>query len=300
MSIADSEKKPKVILFGAGKAGVAAKRNLADRYEFVAFCDNDANKVHQILDDLLVISPASLADTVYDLILVASEFAEQITKQLIKEHRIDQHKVFAVNWADLKPVTLGENNETEQFAINLLHKVCAQLGQAQVRYYVDAGTLLGIYRDNRLIPWDDDLDIAVVSSDIHATITAIEALLPELESQTHTTWQLLSLHTHCGFGNVPKGAIRSLKLSTENDSLSLPMVDIFIKYVGTEWMDYCLASRGIRMPSLHINHLDSIVFAGQSLNIPSRVEDYLERHYGDWRTPKKEWGLGDLTNATVF
>lgn len=300
MSIAQSPKKPKTILFGAGKAGLAARHNLIDNYEFVAFCDNDTNKIKQTLAGLPIISPAMLAEKTYDLILIASEFSEQITEQLKTGYQIDPHKIQPVNWTDLKQVTLGQDKKTEGFAVSLLHKACAKLAETSVCHYVDAGTLLGIYRDNRLIPWDDDLDIAIASTDIQATIGAIEAILSELESSTQVAWQLLPQYTQQGFGNVPKGAMRSLKLGPVDDSLALPMMDFFIKYVGGEWMDYCLASRGIRMPSRHMQNLDTIEFSGKKLFIPSDVEAYLERHYGDWRTPKKDWGLGDLTNATVF
>ena len=39
------------------------------------------------------------------------------------------------------------------------------LEKHNIRYWIDMGTLLGIIRDNELIPWDHDVDIAVDGSD---------------------------------------------------------------------------------------------------------------------------------------
>ena len=39
------------------------------------------------------------------------------------------------------------------------------LNQNKIRYWICHGTLLGIIRDNQLIPWDHDIDIAVWNSD---------------------------------------------------------------------------------------------------------------------------------------
>ncbi|WP_172449279.1 nucleoside-diphosphate sugar epimerase/dehydratase [Bowmanella denitrificans] len=295
-----SDNKSKAVLFGAGKAGLAAKHNLAEQFQFIAFCDNDKSKVGQVIDGLPVVSPDDLGSMKYDRVLIASEFAEQIKEQLMSTHQIAAELIESVKWTDLKEVTLGQDAETEQFAVYLLKRVCKRLSELEIAYYVDAGTLLGIYRDNRLIPWDDDLDIAIDANYLAETVDAVERLLADLQYTTSEPWQLHQQTSSTQFGNVPKGAVRALKLCPKDADSKLPMMDIFVKYSDGEWMDYCLASRGIRMPSHHLQTLGSIEFAGQQLNIPGRVEDYLERHYGDWRTPKKDWGLGDLTNATVF
>ena len=65
-------------------------------------------------------------------------------------------------------------------------------------------------------------------------------------------------------------------------------------------MDYCLASRGFRMPSSHFSHTPSHEFAGGVVYLPHAVETYLSNHYGDWRTPKQDWSLSEIKSATVF
>lgn len=48
----------------------------------------------------------------------------------------------------------------------LFKKIIPILNAHQVNYWIDYGTLLGIIRENRLIPWDYDVDACIMSSEI--------------------------------------------------------------------------------------------------------------------------------------
>jgi len=47
-----------------------------------------------------------------------------------------------------------------------LRRVVEILDRENIKYWICHGTLLGIIRENRLLPWDNDIDIGVFSSEI--------------------------------------------------------------------------------------------------------------------------------------
>jgi phosphorylcholine metabolism protein LicD len=47
----------------------------------------------------------------------------------------------------------------------ILIDICKLFDKNKIKYWVCHGSLLGIIRENRLLPWDDDIDIAVLDND---------------------------------------------------------------------------------------------------------------------------------------
>ena len=295
-----SEIQLPAIIFGAGEAGIAAAHKLKAEYNIVAFCDNDRAKVGRQLMSSPIIAPEQLVDHRDCTVFIASEFAEQILTQLKQNSLLDPAKIQVVPASYIRPLSFGQDLSTRKMAENILQLIAKHLNQTQIKYYVDAGTLLGIIRDGELIPWDDDLDFAVDSSDCRLVKDALNNMLPELETLTSAQWQLLELKNSRDFGAVRVGEVRSYKLKPLNNEKALPLIDFFVKYVDGKWMDYTLASRGIRMPSHHISEPIMHDYKGAKIAIPNDVEAYLQRHYGDWQTPNQEWDLSDLNNATLF
>jgi len=291
----------KVVIFGAGQAGEAALKYLASSgQQVMAFFDNDETKSGMSIDGIPILHTTELPSYDFDEIYIASEYLEQIEQQLIKDFAIDVNKIKLLSASAIKHISLGQDTKTTALAESILLLICNVLRQENILYYVDAGTLLGIIRDQQLIPWDDDLDIAIAATDHEACYQIISATLPELNALTGVDYQLHKLYSTQNFGAVKVGDLRSFKLVPINPNEKKPLLDVFIKYKSAEVMDYVIASRGFRMPVEHIENLEWHEFKGQKISIPGQVELYLERHYGDWRTPVKEWNLGLLKNTTVF
>lgn len=57
-----------------------------------------------------------------------------------------------------------------------------------ISYWIDFGTLLGAVRHKGFIPWDDDIDVSILESDMDRLRDALEKELPaNLAFQDHTT-----------------------------------------------------------------------------------------------------------------
>jgi hypothetical protein len=292
-----NQSKLSAVIFGAGEAGAAAYELLQNEYQIIAFIDNDASKYGSQVFGLPIIAPEDIRATKAKKVLIASEYAEQILAQL-KQMKLDQDvEVLASRY--LKVIDFSQADIREN-ATQALLSLCAILNTTDIRYYVDAGTLLGIVRDQALIPWDDDLDIAVHADDLSQLAIQLPRILDLLKDELGVEYSVDTHTSNTAFGAVAQGAIRSLKMLPSDPDSTMPMIDIFIKYIDGNNMDYCLASRGIRMPAIHFDSYDELTFRNQKIKLPNQHEAYLKAHYGDWQTPKPDWSLSELDNSTLF
>ena len=58
-----------------------------------------------------------------------------------------------------------KNNSKEKVDLNF-YEIIKILNKFKIKYWICHGTLLGIIRDNQLIPWDHDIDIAIWSGSV--------------------------------------------------------------------------------------------------------------------------------------
>ena len=60
-------------------------------------------------------------------------------------------------------------SEKEQRWLLVLSQVIEVLDKNNLLYFIDTGTLLGAVRDKMFIPWDNDIDLAVIGGDTSTT-----------------------------------------------------------------------------------------------------------------------------------
>lgn len=298
--VGHKKNKPRAIIFGASLSGINALKIVTKTYQIIAFIDNSVEKQGTTVNKIPVFSAAEIPNIPFEKVLIASEFAEKIHQQLLDDYSVNAVNIIELPNRITKSIQFGHDKELRQLSIQILHLICSKLNAENTPYYVDAGTLLGIYRDGALIPWDDDLDLAIPSESIDKVTAIIMSCMDELLELTKESWDLVTYYSEESFGAVQVGDIRGLKLQSKNEASKFPMMDIFVKYINNDVMDYTLASRGFRMPSEHILSLESMEFQGGLIKLPSQPALYLERHYGDWRTPKEDWKMSDIQSATVF
>ena len=73
-------------------------------------------------------------------------------------------------------VQLKRLQHLEFLELLVVKKICEQIG---IRFFLYGGTLLGAYKYNGFIPWDDDVDIAMDRESYELFIAKAPKLLPD-------------------------------------------------------------------------------------------------------------------------
>lgn len=292
--------KRSLLIFGASTAGKNALANLSKTDNVLAYVDNDPAKQGSMFEGRPVISPSALNDFEYDRIVIASEFFESISEQLITAFNIAPEKIEVLSQNQLAPMCFGHSAAMKDTAETLIFTLAELFDSRNIDYFIDAGTLLGIYRDQALIPWDSDLDFGVMENEVDAVALCLTQSLPTLNARTGGQWQCTPHLAQQSFGAIQCGDIRAFKLNNIEGPGPAPQIDIFVKYVRGAHVDYSLASRGISVPREHVDRFDAICYQEKTLKVPHDPEGYLAAYYGDWRTPVKQWHVGNIKGGKRF
>ncbi len=188
----------------------------------------------------------------------------------------------------------GKNVE---IALKLLRDVTTELEKSGVSYWLEGGTLLGVIRENRLLPWDNDMDISMYIEDRWRLVKVALKLI-------FKGYRISTRFYNRNLGPFKKGEMRMIKVRNYEKFLKKGevMLDIFLKRkVG----DNYFWTVGIKSPVLKsspakfYDELDWIEFDGKKYMISKDYDGYLTYRYGDWKTPVKEWNFKKDDNAIV-
>jgi hypothetical protein len=162
---------------------------------------------------------------------------------------------------------------------DLMKKVDAIFRRNHLCYWASCGTLLGAVRHKGMIPWDDDLDIAIFAQDA----ALLESLSAELEEVGLELYYYPSLQYYKVFfrnGSPIK------KRRNVNYPWTYPFLDIFpltevngkVTYIFEHWRKKY--PRDYFLPSQLEQPLEEYAFGPLSLPGPHGAVSYLERQYG--------------------
>ncbi len=175
-----------------------------------------------------------------------------------------------------------------EVAKKMMKNITQVFNNNEIPYILDAGTLLGITRENRLLPWDNDVDITV-------TRHFEDKVMNCLNQIRRKGYRVRVKHYSEDLKNFKKGELRIIKI--KNFSLltfkSDVVVDIFLKkQVGDNYY-WTVAVKNPVLKSCPIRFYDEIKkvnFDNTEYTVPEDNEGYLAYHYGeDWRVPIKSW-----------
>lgn len=168
-----------------------------------------------------------------------------------------------------------------------LRDVTDILDSEQIPYVLEGGTLLGIVRDNRLLPWDTDLDLTITRSYARRLLSARWKFW--LKGYGTRVFKHRTDWSHFKKGTPRLMVIQIKKYFFFKD---FNLVDIFIKDLADERYYWTVAPSKKVLKSTPRHYYEKItqrIFKDKAYSIPEEYDAYLQSRYGDWRTPKETW-----------
>lgn len=166
--------------------------------------------------------------------------------------------------------------------------IAEALNRANIAWWVDCGTLLGTYRYGGVIPWDCDIDIALLLPDFDNVVSALSSLDPSL--YTVQDWSGRSR---------PKSYLK-VACHKKAAVLDLYFFDILpetqeVKYILSleghtffpEWWHIRESRFTVPTPFSVVFPLKKAMFDGIEVFIPQDPEKYLQMRYGENLAPAK-------------
>ncbi|MCF6238902.1 MAG: LicD family protein, partial [Candidatus Marinimicrobia bacterium] len=167
-------------------------------------------------------------------------------------------------------------------------------------FWVEGGTLLGALRDQKLIPWDHDLDFGMKF---------------ESEAQMKRLIRHLRRRFYVSVKDFPKtnkiwqlGKYRVLKIYPRKNLIFKEKLclDLFVYYEGKlpdtdeTVYKYVVWNRNAYHRKEYLNAPESLTFYGKEVPVPANPVGFIEVKYGqDWRTPVKEWNVA-LDDGSIY
>lgn len=180
--------------------------------------------------------------------------------------------------------------EEQKFALEkaLLKEIVRLFNDNQIPYWIDAGTCLGAYRYGGVIPWDKDVDMAVLMPDFQNVFNVLKALDPD-------KYQVQDWSNRCH----PETYIRVLikenrnhidiyhyNIDAEKRTLTYFVSSMDSNFMTNAWKTY--ESRFVHPTSYDtIFPLRKAQFDGVEVCVPNQTKQYLQERYGEDIGPVK-------------
>jgi hypothetical protein len=204
-------------------------------------------------------------------------------------------------------------NMNADFKVNALLQALSVLESNSVEHWVCNGTLLGIVRDGALIPWDNDIDIAIIGTHSKELIQSIFALtefvLIDDGGGTHyLTYTYEEVRVDFNFFHergselvsiwrIPKSTQAGKRIVSAMEAVGVRpgWLSRFIPKTKLLW-----SLEGYSVLKEDTFPLGEFSAFDEKVPVPRSVERTLEHIYGsDWRTPMPDydWRKDGANNA---
>lgn len=288
----------KVIIFGVSKLGVSVYNELRNDSEtsLVCFSDNNKEKHNTLLFNLNVYPPESLMDIEFDEIIIASSWDNEIKLQLISLG-IDEKKIKIVytNPSDIQ----FKNSIALEEAKQLMFDIGNLLTKNHIDYHIDHGTLLGFIRDKDILPWDIDIDLAILEKDTDKVIKTITEFLKKYSNpfSSINSWELIVKNMDLKIGDLSEKKPVLLTIVNKNSkSKGIIGLDLSIKYLYDENLYWLISNKLLSCPVNYCFPTKDLFIGNKTIKTPNNPEAYLKNLYGSWEIVDKKWSYSKYNN----
>lgn len=220
-------------------------------------------------------------------------------------------------------------NKKEIIWLKALNNIRKQLEEKNCKYFLDTGTLLGAIRDHSFIPWDNDIDLAVVDCDNrHDIIRSICQYMYEAGYNVTATIDEIDIFDNTGLldlgvkfyhldddyywavlGKVEgSGVCHSLYMSLSRSIIFKKGYSVYfvksiisyllnvISYITPSFVvnfllrKSAVKSNVIKIPRSLLSDFINYIFYETEFKVPKNKEDYLSWRYGEtWMKPNPHY-----------
>lgn len=280
----------RTVLFGASKAGeYFITQN--PQLDIVAIADNDISRQGGVLEGVRIIAPQALPGILFDQLIITSQWVDAITLQLTQELGIHENKIQVPTKQQLKAAEPFRHPPTLALAHEMLCAIAHFLRQQQISACLDSGTLLGVIRDRQLIPWDDDIDMAVNEPAFVRLLELAPNLYQALPQYEGINWDIVVLNVD------GRDCCINIEFTTNNSSSYIPF-DLSLQLrQSIDGYSELVSSAGLFFaPAKHFDTYAETVFLNQRFAIPVAAEEFLTFMYGNWKTPQQGTRITEYQN----
>lgn len=163
-----------IVLWGTGTYFEAYMRELGNKYTPAYAVDSNSDRWNTMKEGIPIYSPEKLTEKTSrpHFVIICAKNYVPIRQRLLEIGRIDYRTLFFNNDISLMDeyiVMLEEEKAYMQEAHRILmillkefDRVCRKYN---LKYFMNCGSLIGAVRHRALIPWDDDVDVAMFRKD---------------------------------------------------------------------------------------------------------------------------------------
>ena len=184
--------------------------------------------------------------------------------------------------------TIKLTGKYAQLGEKMLLDVAEILESEKIPYILEGGTLLGIIREGRLLPWDTDLDLTVTRQ---YTKNLLAARWKFWIKGYRTRIRRVKNNSEY----FTKGSPRILRIQTTKFIFfkGVSLMDIFIKDLVNEKYYWTVSKKDVlkSAPRHFYEEFTQFNFKGKLYSVPEKYDAYLQSRYGDWKTPKETWNF---------